>query len=341
MFTRLTIFSGKLISKGYLQYLLLLLILFMTFRLVDARPFSLPMNSFRHSMVIKGFKKIHPKHTLTKSFVPIQIKSITQGESKFRPVRFAIVSTGVIGTTVGVFLYFQNIWWAGEIGNFHLDQGADRVYSLNLDKCGHFWSSKIASDVIGDMMQWTGVKPTTALWMGAGFGILTSGIVEIKDGLAPYWGFSIGDMTANSLGAFFPVAQHYCRPLRHFSVKWSYDFQNPSYYKTLDGNHNKAFMDDYERHNYWLSANVHGLLPMPLKPYWPKFLNLALGLSAQHLTGKGGGTHELFLALDYDLTKIPIKSPTLRRVFHYLNNLHFPAPTIRISPQFRIYGMNF
>jgi hypothetical protein len=116
---------------------------------------------------------------------------------------------------------------------------------------------------------------------------------------------------------------------------------NPSYYKTLENKTDKPFMDDYERHNYWLSVNVHGLLPHSMKPYWPRFLNIAAGLSAERINGKGGGNHELFLALDYDLTKIKTKSKAINKALHYLNHLHFPAPSIRIVPRVNMYGFQF
>lgn len=275
------------------------------------------------------------------SITPPLQSEIIPYKSGIRPWRLTGIITGVSGTTAGIFLYFQNVWWADQSAKFHFDTGSDMVYALGMDKCGHFWSSKLTSDLFYDMLSWSGVPRKSALWYGAGYGILTTALVEIKDGLAPYWGFSLGDMTANTAGALFPVAQEYIPVLRNFQVKWSYDFLNPSYYKTLENNGDKPFMDDYERHNYWLSANVHGLLPKPLKPYWPEFLNIAAGLSAERLNGKGSGNHEIFLALDYDLTKIPVKSKTLRRAFHYLNHLHFPAPTIRITPRVRLYGVNF
>jgi len=258
-----------------------------------------------------------------------------------RPWRLTGIVTGVSGTTAGIFLYFQKVWWADGSSKFHFDKGSDMVYALGMDKFGHFWSSKLTSDLFYDMLSWSGVPRRKALWYGASYGILTTAIVEIKDGLAPYWGFSIGDMAANTAGALFPVAQEYFPIMRNFQVKWSYDFMNPSHYKTLENNQAKFFMDDYERHNYWLSINVHGLLPYRLKPYWPRFICIATGISAENLNGKGGGNHEIFLALDYDLTKIKTKSRTLTRALHYLNHLHFPAPSIRIVPRIKLYGFNF
>lgn len=267
--------------------------------------------------------------------------TIPQARIGIKPWRLGGIITGVSGTTIGIFVYFQKVWWADGSDKFHFDKGSDMIYALGMDKCGHFWSSKLTSDLFCDMLAWSGVPRRKALWYGAGYGILTTAIVEIKDGLAPYWGFSVGDMAANTAGALFPVAQEYFPVMRNFQVKWSYDFMNTSYYKTLENNGDKPFMDDYERHNYWLSMNVHGLLPYKLKPYWPRFLNIAMGLSAEQLNGKGGGNHEIFLALDYDLTKIKTKSKTINRALHYLNHLHFPAPTIRIIPRVKLYGLNF
>ena len=269
------------------------------------------------------------------------LRASTPTASGIKPWRLTGVITGVSGTTVGIFVYFQQIWWAGEQTQFHFDKGSDMIYAMGMDKAGHFWSSKLTSDLFCDMLKWSGVPDRKALWYGAGYGILTTALVEIKDGFAPYWGFSMGDMAANTAGALFPVLQEYVPVMRNFQVKWSYDFMNPSYYKTLENNTGKPFMDDYERHNYWVSAHVHGLLPPNLKPYWPKFLNIAVGLSADRLNGKGGGNHQVHLALDYDLTKLPIRSKTWKRAMHYLNHLHFPAPTIRIMPEIKMNIFQF
>jgi len=304
------------------------------------------------SILIYLFYIILLTHTFSSAFAQVDENTTSQDtvnisdmpgpyRTGIRPWRLATVITGVSGTTLGIFLYFQNVWWSEQQTRFHFDTGADMVYSLNMDKPGHFWSSKITSDLFCDMLTWSGVPRRKALWYGAGYGIFTTAMVEIKDGLAPYWGFSVGDMVANTLGALYPVSQEYIPFMRNFHVKWSFDFFNPSYYKTLENNENKPFLDDYERHNYWLSANVHGLLPRTLKPFWPEFLNIAVGLSAQNLNGKGAGSHEVFLAFDYDLTKIPTRSKTIKRALHYLNHLHFPAPTVRIMPAVKLYGLNF
>jgi len=79
--------------------------------------------------------------------------------------------------------------------------------------------------------------------------------------------------------------------------------------------------------------------------FWPDWLNMAVGFgidNSQYLNKnktKKGGNNEWYIALDYDLSKIYTKwdSPTAKKVKHWLNYIHFPAPTIRISPNLHFY----
>jgi hypothetical protein len=54
-----------------------------------------------------------------------------------------------------------------------------------------------------------------------------------------------------------------------------------------------------------------------------------------------GGNNEWYIALDYDIPKMLKKwnSPTGKKVKHWLNYIHLPAPTIRISPKLEFYPL--
>ena len=54
-----------------------------------------------------------------------------------------------------------------------------------------------------------------------------------------------------------------------------------------------------------------------------------------------GGNNEWYIALDYDIPKMLKRwnSPTGKKVKHWLNYFHLPAPTIRISPKLEFYPL--
>ena len=78
----------------------------------------------------------------------------------------------------------------------------------------------------------------------------------------------------------------------------------------------------------------------------PDWLNVAIGFGldeTQYLVQgtKMGGNNEWYIALDYDIPKLlkGWESPTAKKIKHWLNYFHFPAPTIRISPKLEFYPL--
>ena len=269
--------------------------------------------------------------------------------NKINKTRLALVSSSVPILTAGVFIYFQNAWWNDTLqsyglpkSKFHFDDSKEMKYALGLDKCGHFWSSQLTSSVFGELLVWSGFPIKKAKWIGASFAILTSGIVEIKDGMAPWWGFSLTDMSANVLGSLYPVLQEYEPFFKNFNFKWSYDFLNKSYYKTIPTNVNKSFMDDYERHTYWLCSNISGLSPAAWKRYIPAYLSFDIGLSAEKLDGHGLGKKEWFVAIGLDLSRINFKKyHFIQKQKHIINQYRLPTPAQKLYPRNVGYLLSF
>ena len=268
---------------------------------------------------------------------------------KLNKFRIALVSSSVPVVTASVFWYMQNAWWKDTMqlnhlqkASFHFDDSKELKYALFLDKAGHFWSSQLASNVFGELLHWAGLPKRKSVWYGAGFAILTSGIVEIKDGFAPWWGFSLTDMTANIMGSLYPVLQEYHPFFRNFSFKWSYDFFHKSYWSTLAHNKGKSFMDDYERHTYWFCTNINGVAPSRWKKHIPRFLSFDMGLSAENLDGKGGGKRQLFLAVGLDLRRIVFKDFKFYNRWSYIINAYrLPTPALKVYPNRVGYLLNF
>ena len=267
---------------------------------------------------------------------------------KVNKKRVFIVGSSLAGALGGSYLYVQNSWWSEKQEPFHFDDGADLTYALNVDKVGHFMGGLGAADVFSSSMKWAGMQEEQALWYGAAFGSGLQLAIEMKDAYAPYWGFSKWDLALGSAGSLFPVAQYYNDDLKAINFKFSYYKQSDIYWE-LDRQREKepnkyAWQDDYPNQTYWLSVDVNHFTETCC---WPDWLNLAIGFGlddTQYLNEnntKMGGNNEWYIALDYDIPKMLKKwnSPTGKKVKHWLNYIHLPAPTIRISPKLEFYPL--
>jgi hypothetical protein len=187
-----------------------------------------------------------------------------------------------------------------------------------------------------------------SLWYGAAFSSRLQLAIEMKDAYAPYWGFSKWDVGLGSIGALWPVAQYYNDDLKAINFKFSY-YKHSDIYWELDRQRGKetnkyAWQDDYPNQTYWVTFDVNHFAETCC---WPDWLNMAVGFGlddTQYLNEnntKMGGNNEWYIALDYDIPKMLKKwdSPIGKKVKYFLNYIHLPAPTIRISPKLEFYPL--
>ena len=268
--------------------------------------------------------------------------------TKINKGRVLVVSSSLAAILGGSYLYVENSWWADKQTTFHFDDGADLTYALNVDKVGHFMGGLEAADFFSSSMKWAGMNERKSLWYGAVFGSGLQLAIEMKDAYAPYWGFSKWDLALGSAGSFWPVAQYYNPDLKAINFKFSY-YKRSNIYWDLDKQRGKetnkyAWQDDYPNQTYWVTFDVNHFVETCC---WPDWLNVAVGFGiddTQYLNTsntKTGGNNEWYIALDYDVPKLLKKwnSPTGKKVKHWLNYFHFPAPTIRISPKLELYPL--
>jgi len=173
--------------------------------------------------------------------------------------------------------------------------------------------------------------------------------IEIKDGYAPRWGYSVWDVASGTAGALFFVGKHYSPVLDAMDIKMSYWKRSDKYFTWIKQAGGATWNDDYINQTYWLSFKVEKLLPEPAAKYWPDWLALAVGMGVDDkLEGYeknkawSQGNLELYLALDVDLTRIfPSDNWFWETLKRYLNYIKFPAPAIRIKPGVITYGIYF
>jgi len=255
-------------------------------------------------------------------------------QGKINYTKLAFVGVGTAGTMAVIHVYQQHAWWSGQRRSFHIVNDWD--YALNIDKIGHFYGATLISSLFSRSLQWAGVDKKKAMIYGGILGSLFGLYVEFEDGFATDWGFSPGDASANILGSWYPVAQYYVPFLRNFNFKWSYI---PT--TQLKTGKKKIFIDDHEGQVMWLSISVNNFLPEKIEKVYPDFLNIAVGYGVRELDGLGGGKREFYIALDYNLEKLPGDGWLWNLIKKNLNYIHLPAPAIRLTPKFAVFGFFF
>ena len=236
---------------------------------------------------------------------------------------------GIIGTTV---IWSVDAWWQGRTHPFNFySEGWFNDYSLGVDKVGHTFASYFYFHTFHNVLLWGGFDPSTALWWGAGISEFLALSLEIGDGFSTY-GFSYEDLVANTLGVTYGVLQTNVPWLRNFSLKWSYI--------PVGQRDGLNFTQLYDAHTYWLSCNVHNLLPERWEYWWPSFLQLAVGYSVDgHQTRREG-----VIGLDFNLEVFPAPNADILLVQKTLNMFHIPAPAVKFTerkvPKYFLFHLN-
>jgi len=246
------------------------------------------------------------------------------------------------------YLYQRKVWYTENTTVFHtLEFMQDWNKYQQMDKFGHFSDAYFTSDLAGKIYRWSGFSGNTSVWLGALSGWAWMLEIEVSDAFMAEWGFSWGDMLANTLGSAFYVLQQFNYDALgglHPKFSWhkSEAWKEMRYHKDP-----KAFFEDYEGMTFWLTINPHHYFPESWKKdysQWLAPLGLAVGVSAKNIgIYPWGGYKEYFVGLDVDLRKLPIWDdwPFFKFVKSEVNFLRLPLPTIRFSPKGTWFGFYF
>ena len=273
------------------------------------------------------------------------------------------VSTGVAtGIYTGISIGLWNAWYRDyPTGGFRTFN--DSGEWLDLDKVGHFGGAWKEAIWLHHALRWTGMDRRKAMWAAAGGSVLLQGTIEIMDGFSQQWGFSWYDMGANLAGTGLFIAQEIAWEDQRIKVKVSNSL--PTYPDLTLVNENGAttqlrdraeflygrgaytrFVKDYNGQTMWITANPHSFLPESKLPKW---LNIAVGYGGANMYGGYGNTwsvdgerfsldsedfprhRQLFLSLDVDLERIPVRNRGLKFALGLLNFIKIPAPTLELT----------
>jgi len=306
---------------------------------------------------------------LTGSNLSAQLLIPADSLNKKRVIGISVVGAAGYGT--GMYL-LGNAWYKNSLTDqfrFFNDNGE----WLQVDKIGHVYSAYNESKVVYQMYRWAGVSEDNSILLGIGGGLLTQVSLEFFDGFSDRWGFSWGDMASNFIGlAAFGLQQKIWHEQR-ITFKVSSDFRDystgPISAVSGSGTDNlrsrardlygkdpmSRLLKDYNAQTNWISVNPSSFSQRNSK-WWPAYLNVALGYSAENLFGGYGNTwqrsgnsyilnenefpryRQYLVSFDIDFTKIPTRSPFLKTFFQVLNIFKVPAPALEYN---RLDGMKW
>ena len=247
-----------------------------------------------------------------------------------------ITLSGVYATTL---IAGYSMWWRDGNRSFSFYNPPQGEGWLNdnetrgIDKIGHFYTSYLFYKLSKNLLEWGGYSETNSKEVA---GILSLGlgiVIEVGDGFSRY-GFDYQDLTFNTLGLGYGYLQDIFPLMQNFNFKWSY-------IPTHNFHFPPNLTSTYEAHIYWLTADIHNLLPKPIENLWPEFLQLGIGYSIS----EDYKNREYILGFDFNLDKIfSSKSKDWQLLINTANMLHFPAPGIKFingeKPDYRLFILN-
>ncbi len=215
-----------------------------------------------------------------------------------------------------------------------------------MDKLGHILTAYTIARLTGAIYQWCGIREASASSYASALAMAYQTNIEIFDGFSSAWGFSPGDMLANTIGASLFLSQQAAWDGQRITMKISFHPTDYSQYRPdeLGSNFTEQCLKDYNGQTYWLAFAISSFLPKGNKV--PGWLCLDFGYGAEGMIGaitnpiiyNNNGDlvtfpryRQLYCSLDVDLTKIQTNSGALKTFFGLVSFIKIPMPTLELS----------
>ncbi len=246
-------------------------------------------------------------------------------------------------------MYVLGKTWYKDRGLTPLHFDNDNSGYLQVDKFGHVFGSYVYSYAGLHLMSDIGFTKEESLYFGSSFGFILMLPIEIMDGFHEGYGFSWGDIIANSMGSLLVLGNELLFNKQLIRYKFSY-WESPYSAKAngyLGENSFDRIFKDYNGHTYWLSVPINSIISNGLLPSW---LCLSAGYSANGMYGEYGNISEykgvlipkaeryrqFFLSLDIDWSKIETDSGFLKAILSGLSFIKFPFPAVEYNTKGKI-----
>lgn len=276
------------------------------------------------------------------------------GNAPYKDTQIGKSNLILVGSIFSALFVGQHVWqeetiWKNK-ASFKIKE--DAIYSLYADKGGHFFGGYIMSYTFNETLLAVGFGKDDGILWGSILGLAYQTYVEVLDGYGQNFGFSPSDFYADVVGSAYYYAQQKIPVLQNFTPKFHY------YPAEWHGEHSRkphdSFIDDYSSQTFYVSINVHNLLPDNYSKYWPEWLELTVGYAArnlsindpyyQHITPYPGsypyksnyaeawGNPKYIVGLDYDVVKLlPDGCNAWNWFKQSLNYWKLPSPAIEFS----------
>lgn len=181
-------------------------------------------------------------------------------------------------------LILGNTWYKDrERTSFHFYK--DNTGYLQVDKLGHIYGGYVYSYIGYFGLLKLGTTRKEALIFGATLGFVLQFPIEIMDGFYEDYGFSWGDIVANTMGSALILGQGLI--FKEQLVKYKFSYWESVYSSRANGylgtNSFDRIFNDYNGHTYWLSCPLNKIIPNKITPDW---LNIAIGYGANGMYGE-------------------------------------------------------
>jgi len=244
----------------------------------------------------------------------------------------------------------NNTWYKDkEIVPFHFYN--DNGGYLQVDKFGHMFGSYLYSYIGYHGLLKLGATRKEALLFGSTLGFVLQLPIEIMDGIHEGYGFSWGDIAANTAGSALVFGQELL--FNEQVIKYKFSYWESLYSKNSNGYYGKTTLNkllkDYNGHTYWFSMPLNKIAFRQQLPAW---FNFAVGYGANGMYGEfenissynGSALPETeryrqyLLSLDIDWTRIKTNSKFLKVLFKGMTFIKLPFPTLEYNSKGQFKG---
>ena len=252
-------------------------------------------------------------------------------------------AAGMTAGYAALHIYLNREWWS--------ENPAKKWFVVNdwdqnerdEDKLGHFLGGYQITRVTSEVLQAGCVPGSRAVVVGALYAWAFQFQIEEWDGTQQIYGFNPSDLVADAAGALLAVAQEHSATLRYVKPTFSYR-PTQAYRRRNEPGHfgQPRATTDYAGQSYWLSTDVHSLLPDRLNSWWPSFVRLSPGYSITDYIDPATGAprrakRKILLSLDLDPEKLPGDNKVWRLVKHELSFVRIPGPTLQFTPDTKLF----
>lgn len=275
----------------------------------------------------------------------------SQNDSANFNIRKKVV-TGSTLSAIGGSYVILNVLWYKDYPRSSFHSFNDNNEWLQMDKAGHAFSAYTLSSIATNAYSWCGIEKKKSALYGSGIGFLYLGCVELLDARSSQWGFSWGDVVANTSGSLLYLSQELFWKEQRVILKFSYSpttfaMLNPD---ALGHNFQQRILKDYNGQTYWSSFNVHSFLASDAA--FPRWLNIALGYGGTKMISAKMNevdvnnfqhTREFYISFDADLNRVRWKKKWMRTTARILSFIKIPSPTfeIRSDGKMKMHGLFF